>query len=95
MTGHVLCMALFSPNGFIPSVLKKTLYFYSPLQILDTEDQNFFTVFHPWGVECPHHFPYASQITSTPVPHPYGWSSHVSNDRSLEGTTSPKQEFSS
>jgi hypothetical protein len=36
---------------------KQTLYFYSPLQILDTEDKKFSTEFHPQGVESPHHFP--------------------------------------
>jgi hypothetical protein len=29
-----------------------------------------FTKFHLQGVESPHHFPYASQNTSAPVPHP-------------------------
>jgi hypothetical protein len=50
--------------------LKKTLYFYSLQQILDTEDQKIFTEFHPQGVESPHHFPYTSQNASTPVKHP-------------------------
>jgi hypothetical protein len=30
MTGHVLCMVLFSPNGFIPSILKANLIFLLP-----------------------------------------------------------------
>jgi hypothetical protein len=72
---------------------KQTLYFYSPLKILDTEDQNFSTEFHPQGIESTHHFPYASQNASARVLHPYGWRTHVSNDRSLEGTTSPRPKF--
>jgi hypothetical protein len=36
---------------------KQTLYFYSPLKILDTEDEFFSNDFHPQGVESPHHFP--------------------------------------
>jgi hypothetical protein len=49
---------------------KQTLYFYSPVQIVDTEDQKISTEFHPQGVKSPHHFPYASQNASAPVPHP-------------------------
>jgi hypothetical protein len=49
---------------------KQILYFYSSLQIVDTEDQKISTEFHPQGVEYPHHFSYASQNASAPVPHP-------------------------
>jgi hypothetical protein len=39
---------------------KKTLYFYSLLQIVDNKDKKNSTEFHPQGVKSPHNFPYAS-----------------------------------
>jgi hypothetical protein len=95
MIGHVLCTVLFSPNGFIPSVLKANHIFHLFATNFGYWRPKKSTEFHPQGVESPHHFPYASQNTNAPFLHPYGWRTHISNDRSLEGTTSPRQEFSS
>jgi hypothetical protein len=49
---------------------KKTLYFYSLIQMVYIEDQKFSTEFHLQGVESPHYFSYASQNASIPVLHP-------------------------
>jgi hypothetical protein len=70
MTGHVLCMVLFSQNGFIPLVLKANLIF-----LLYAANFGYWrSIFFHWvpsvGCQNPHHFPYASQNASAPVLHP-------------------------